>query len=391
MIIRIIPILAITAFAADPPSVSDLDDYNLYHNLLWMDEGNRSGRYAPYDECGQLCDEFSETRRGNGANLCTNDTSTCYFNTSRGIYHCSYLYWSRWENITGLIYETDSSTLTPDELNAPVTCQEAEDLIHERRFDDDLLGDLLQPVYNLDIALPIFVNSEPIQRRLLVTNGSFEGLWFLLHEYANGNTNSIAIREHLGPLMIDSVSGALGQLAIETNTVDLFASHLSRRVRCHNCTLDIHDNYLGGIPISYRSSRRGETIDLWELLRSIFLTDQRSDRVQYQCPECAVRGNGLLGPISLNETSELVVFTIGNSEGISIPLNLNLSEIVPTNVVNSQYRLYAVATDTSATIRGDDEWFTSVNGTSLALVAPVTGPLVSNSINLVLYQRIESY
>jgi len=60
-------------------------------------------------------------------------------------------------------------------------------------------------------------------------------------------------------------------------------------------------------------------------------------------------------------------------------------------VVNSQYRLYAVATDTSATIRGDDEWFTSVNGTSLALVAPVTGPLVSNSINLVLYQRIESY
>lgn len=336
--------------------------------------------------CRQVCEEYTADRRGNGYDLCENGgTSDCVFNNTTLSHHCQNLYWSVMEdddNTVGLIYETDVSSLTDEERNNPLTCDQASDIVRE----DSVFG---QETVNEDgvgvwyMALQMFVNSPPI-RRLLDNFHAPDSFWPLLADFANTGV-SRPIRDRLNDVDItDSLTDAFVQLVAQTNTVDSFAANLSQRMPCDNCNTDFNNACFGFVQIINIETR--DLVDELRSLLSVVVTES------HDCPYCRSISYFFTTRYTLNSVSEIMGFQIfhmgpGN---LSLPFFLNLTDIIGENSFpNPIYRLFGFTTENRVTLRFDDDWFVSEHGSSFSQTNPVVDSVVSNSFDLVLYQQVQ--
>ena len=335
------------------------------------------------DQCARVCEEFSAARHGNGHDLCENGgTSNCYHNAEIDEYICSHLYWSD-DTREGLFYEPDAATLTDAERSSRLTC-----------IDAGIIVNGLPPTNNLNMALHMFVNSAPVQRRLAEGFGNYSNAyWSIVNQFANNNTDVssvIASQSPRGDLLdvVDLFSGLIDA----TNMFESFHASVVRRIRCEGCgPSEVRSNGPRGlIPVMFPENNPGNA-DLVETLRA--LVQASATRDHYDCPNCGHSGTADYDPYSLSSATEMLTFEVRRLSGnISLPLLLNPVEIFPGNISTfPTYRLYAFAgDDQAATIRINNEWFISNNGTNLVPTAPVISEssIVSNSVGLVLYERV---
>jgi hypothetical protein len=373
---------------------------------------------AEFDFCYNVCLAFSAARQGNGFDLCPPyQYSQSFYDPEMDELICRYLYWSVDENGTrGLVYERDPTTLTLEERANPLTHIEAEQVLYPPLDFDSLpannltresflahLGGILfgqsqdigehelPPTNNLNMALHMLVNSAPVRRRL---EGEISieswGVWFLMNQFASNDTDVSAELVHQceqGELR--NVATVFSLLINQTEMLESFQTNLTRRVSCDRCEGSRVFESAGPIPV-YSTASNGMTVGLVEILRAVLADSPIWDN--FYCASCRDGQTLNFGPFSLNSISEILTFAFMRSyEGnVSLPLFLNPSEVFgetisPTGI----YRLYAFASnDDSATMRINDEWFVSNNGTNLILTTPITEPVVSNSFNLVLYERV---
>ena len=337
---------------------------------------------TPIDECALVCEAFESERLGDGFDLCEiGGTSHCFEESQAGIHLCSNLYWSvDVDGARGLIYETNATALPLSELSNPLTCAQALDIARDS-------------VSNLNMALQMFVHSAPIRNRLAASAANearLHGIWYALARFQDGDRTlafDIAPQfsgdelRHVARLFA-AISTERSFLSLGRDIVDSFIVRLTRQ-ECELCMQSL--DYMGVLPVSY-SGTNGEPIDLVEALRRYLVGPLRAN-----CPLCFHSEPGNAG-YTLNSTSNILSICITQSAGnISIPLILNLTEIVgdDTSLPNQVYRLYGFAADNhAATIRVEDAWYLSDFGAVLNRIAPITEPVVSDSVNLVLYERV---
>ena len=366
-----------------------------------VDEDYRYTTPSPLvDECARVCEEFSAADRGNGYDLCENgETSTCYYNTEIDEHVCRNLYWSVDDHGTrGLIFEADASTLSLEDHNAPLTCLVAHGLVFgPPQYHSDHVPREFSP-NNLNMALHMFVNSAPVQRRLAGgINNETLGIWHLLDRFANNDT-SVSVEmfdSSYNEVELGIVVGALSLLAYHTEMVDTFAARLTPRISCTGCSFtEVSPDFIGPIPVSYMVGGNG-TIGLVETLSALLMRHGGTAAAsRFDCPNCH-HGYNISSTFTLTHAPEILTFAVmqSRSQGhISLPLVLNLTDVIGENSLpNPIYRLYAFAENNqTATIRINDEWFISNNGTNLVPTAPVIteSSIVSNSVSLVLYERV---
>lgn len=374
----------------------------------WQGENwSPSPRYSPpvgaVDECSRICDEYSADRQGNGHDLCENGgNSDCYYSTEIDDHVCRNLYWSVDESGTrGLIFEMDPATLTSEE--SPLLCIVADQLIGNLQgrvelLVEDHLPEDYRPLNNLNMALHMFVNSAPVQRRLGAgaRNQSSDVAWFAINQFANNNTNiSEQIIDHVPHYERDSAAAIFSSLVAGTNMLSSFVVTMSRINTCGSCGVSLPESHTGHIPIVI-TERNNTTVGLVERLRALSATPLAVDILA--CPACENTGENFnLAPFFINSTSEmLALYIVGPEASIALPINLNLTDIFAHHSNSSlpMYRLYGFASDNNnATFRIADEWFVSNNGTTPARIAPLTDPVAPQSVRddsglLVLYERV---
>ena len=340
------------------------------------------------DVCSRLCDAFTANLRGNGEDLCQGATSICYQDIT-GAEFCSNLFYSTTEDgARGLFYESDSSTLTQEELSHPVSCQDAEEIIYV-------------PGNFQDVGLRIFVSSEPVQRwlgtqsptlisELLIRYNQtasweyFSAIWENTH-----SINDSSVVEEMGHInrtvvIYESVFDAIRYLASATNTRALFDSRLARVIHCHGCNSDIYENY------SIRADYRGaQDVGLADHFRTL-LEMSTAARVAFHCPHCDLSGVGSLSPISLNRTSDVLSIRVGGTHNIVIPHELNVTQIVPSFTNQPGYRLLAIVSGNRPRIQIDGQWFLIGRNGSLTRTSHPGVVVTDNDTDFVFYQRIES-
>jgi hypothetical protein len=83
----------------------------------------------PTDPCRELCFEFKPWHRGFGYDLCDHpDLSLCVYDPTLrvGNNFCEHLYWSRTETgEPGLVYSRNETELTIEEIQHPLSCEDA--------------------------------------------------------------------------------------------------------------------------------------------------------------------------------------------------------------------------------------------------------------------------
>jgi hypothetical protein len=334
---------------------------------------------AILDPCARVCEEFSAARHGNGHDLCENGgTSNCYHNAEIDEYVCSYLYWSD-DTRGGLFYEPHVFTLTNAERSSRLTCTDAEIIV---------LGP--QPTNNLNMALHMFVNSAPVQRRLAGgINNETLGIWPALHQFANNETTVSAqlahecVRDDLS-----HVGEAFLHIMQRADMPESFAPNLARRFTCDGCGTASYTTRNGPIPVNLLGD--AGSADLAGILRA--LVQNSSGRTRRTCWICDEYDESFtISPYFLNFPSEMLTFAIMPFHGnLSLPLLLNPSEIFAEgSSAIPMYRLYGYATsNNAATIRINDEWFVSNNGETLTLTSPITEAVVLDAVNFVIYERV---
>ena len=352
------------------------------------------------DECARVCEVFSAADLGNGYDLCENgETSTCYYNTEIDEHVCRNLYWSVDDQGTqGLVFERDPTMLSLEERTAPLTCLVAHGLVFgPPQYHSDHVPREFSP-NNLNMALHMFVNSAPVQRRLA---GGIENetsaIWYMLDRFANNDTSvSVEVFDSVyNEVELGIVVGAFSLLAYHTEMVDTFAARLTPRISCTGCSFtEVSPDFIGPIPVSYMVGGNG-TIGLVETLSALLMRHGGTAAAsRFDCPNCH-HGYNISSTFTLTHAPEILTFAVmqSRSQGhISLPLVLNLTDVIGENSLpNPIYRLYAFAENNqTATIRINDEWFISNNGTNLVPTAPVIteSSIVSNSVSLVLYERV---
>ena len=380
----------------------DLD--GTWEGETWSPLPRYSPPIATIDECGRICDEYSAGRRGNGHDLCENGgNSDCYYDSENDDHVCRNLYWSvdEIDGTRGLIFETDPTTLTSEE--SPLTCLVADQLIGNLQgrvelLVEDHLPEDYRPLNNLNMALHMFVNSAPVQRRLArgAGNESSDVAWYAINQFANNNTDiSERIIDHVPHYERDSAAAIVSRLVAGTNMLRSFVVSMFRINTCGSCGVSLPESHTGHIPIII-TERNNTTVGLVERLRALSATPLAVDILT--CPACENTGENFnLAPFFINSTSEMMAFyVVGSEASIALPINLNLTDIFEHNRNSSlpMYRLYGFASDNNnATFRIADEWFVSNNGTTPARIAPLTDPVAPQSVRddsglLVLYERV---
>ena len=282
--------------------------------------------------------------------------------------------------ISGLVYETDESNFTPEEDGRFLNCYSAESILYGHQL----------PSNNLNMALFLFLNNVPMRGRL----ESQEHIWELFRQFDRGNTTvGSQLLMEFPQLRRKSIPDLLSELILLTGTPGTLFSFnsLSVYITCTACRENVGDTYEGPISVSYPA--RNSTTELVEILQTMFQTPQPVPAGQpQQCSaRCEDRTREFRMPVSHPILSIHVTPPSGGGGNISLPLTLNLTEIRGPLIGQESvlYRLYGFATnDMSATFRIHNDWFMSNNGTSLTWVRPFTEPVVLESVNLVLYERL---
>ena len=329
--------------------------------------------HAIADECSRLCEEFSADRRGDGYDLCGNETSTC-LPVESGSNFCSNLYFaSTDQGERGLIFESDNSNPNESFFDSPVTCQAAREI-------------LFVPGNAWDAALRIFVSSAPMQRWL--SRESPLWIWERLNLYnLTGSSEAYQDLRSLYPENFDPIRvfQAIEVFANRTNTRMSFASRIIRHLVCGYCVPSIFDDTDGAIRLGYRGPEVRSMVEVMRLN-----LDRYSPRyIDYQCPRCGSL-HASLAPYQLNRTSEVVAFNVQEAVRVTIPNEFNITEIAPQFYNPSRYRLYAIVNRNGTTIRVNNDWFLIGEQGVLFPIASYSDPIIlDGNTEYVFYQQIE--